>query len=70
MVDVQSVRAYESLSPKFRKRLEGLWALHSNNDVAQAELKNKDAIMRRDVQKSIHPVVIVHPVTKKKALCT
>ncbi|WVW79188.1 hypothetical protein I302_101154 [Kwoniella bestiolae CBS 10118] len=64
-----SVQAYYSLSPRFRKRLEGLTAVHSNNDGAAAELKNgKDAVMRREVLSTEHPVVIVHPVTKQKAL--
>lgn len=64
-----SVRAYERLSPKFRKRLEGLYAIHSNNDGVAAELKNgKDAVLRRQVIETAHPVVIVHPVTKQKAL--
>jgi sulfonate dioxygenase len=66
----QSVRAYYSLSPKFRRRLEGLTAVHSNDDGVAAELKNgKESVMRRDVLKTEHPVVIVHPVTEQKALC-
>lgn len=65
-----SVRAYERLSPRFRKRLDGLMAIHSNNDGAAAELKNNGsgAVLRRQVLSTAHPVVIVHPVTKKKAL--
>lgn len=44
--------------------------MHSNDDGVAAELKNgKDSVMRRDVLKTEHPVVIVHPVTKQKALC-
>ncbi|KAE9404113.1 TauD-domain-containing protein [Gymnopus androsaceus JB14] len=65
-----SVRAFERLSPRFRKRLEGLTAIHSNSDVASAEINNNGtkAVMRRDMVSNEHPVVIVHPVTKRKAL--
>lgn len=65
-----SVRAFERLSPRFRKRLEGLTAIHSNSDVASAEINNNGtkAVMRRDMVTNEHPVVIVHPVTKRKAL--
>lgn len=65
-----SVRAYTSLSPRFRKRLEGLTAIHTNNDGVGAELKHGEkAVMRRGVLQAEHPVVLVHPVTKEKALC-
>ncbi|KAK3313102.1 hypothetical protein B0H66DRAFT_484502 [Apodospora peruviana] len=65
-----SVQAYKSLSPRFRKRLEGLTAIHSNNDGVSQELKNNGeaAVMRRQELVQEHPVVIVHPVTKEKAL--
>lgn len=65
-----SVRAYSSLSPRFRKRLEGLTAIHSNNDGVTQELKHgQKAVMRREALRAEHPVVLVHPVTKQKALC-
>lgn len=65
-----SVQAFNSLSPRFRKRLEGLTAIHTNNDGVTQELKNGDsAVMRRAELVQEHPVVIVHPVTKQKALC-
>ncbi|WRT67577.1 uncharacterized protein IL334_004549 [Kwoniella shivajii] len=63
-----SVRAYYALSPKFRKRLDGLMAIHSNSDGVQQEMKNANAVMRRKMLTTAHPVVIVHPVTKQKAL--
>lgn len=64
-----SVQAYKSLSPRFRKRLEGLTAIHTNNDGVTQELKNgENAVMRRRELVQEHPVVIVHPVTKEKAL--
>ncbi|KKY21688.1 putative alpha-ketoglutarate-dependent taurine dioxygenase [Phaeomoniella chlamydospora] len=64
-----SVQQYKSLSPRFRKRLEGLTAVHSNNDGVSQEQKNgSNAVMRRSELNQEHPVVIVHPVTKEKAL--
>ncbi|KAF2642722.1 TauD-domain-containing protein [Massarina eburnea CBS 473.64] len=64
-----SVAAFNALSPRFRKRLEGLTAIHSNNDGVSQELKNGDgAVMRRAHLVQEHPVVILHPVTKEKAL--
>ncbi|KAL1858790.1 hypothetical protein VTK73DRAFT_7806 [Phialemonium thermophilum] len=65
-----SVQAYKALSPRFRKRLEGLTAIHSNNDGVTQELKNNGdkAVMRRRELVQEHPVVIVHPVTREKAL--
>lgn len=64
-----AVQQYKSLSPRFRKRLEGLTAIHSNNDGVSQELKHGDnAVMRRQELTAEHPVVIVHPVTGEKAL--
>ncbi|KAL1893741.1 hypothetical protein Sste5346_006242 [Sporothrix stenoceras] len=65
-----SVAAFKGLSPRFRKRLEGLTAIHSNNDGVTQELKNNGAgaVMRRKELIQEHPVVLVHPVTKEKAL--
>lgn len=64
-----SVAAFKALSPRFRKRLEGLTAIHSNNDGVSQELKNGNgAVMRRKELVQEHPVVILHPVTKEKAL--
>ena len=65
-----SVRAFERLSPLFRKRLEGLWAVHSNWEGAMTEVNNngQNAVQRRPVLQNTHPVVIQHPVTKQKAL--
>ncbi|KAK5121606.1 hypothetical protein LTR85_004778 [Meristemomyces frigidus] len=64
-----SVQAFKALSPRFRKRLEGLTAIHSNNDGVSQELKNgSGAVMRRQELTAEHPVVRVHPVTGEKAL--
>ncbi|KAG2016234.1 alpha-ketoglutarate-dependent taurine dioxygenase [Coprinopsis cinerea AmutBmut pab1-1] len=64
---LSTVEAYNRLSPEFKKRLEGLTALHSG--VAQADESRKyGGVVRRDPVESIHPVVRVHPVTGEKAL--
>ena len=64
------MQAFESLSPRFRKRLEGLTAIHSNDDGVAQELKNgESAVMRRQILTAEHPIVRVHPVTGQKALC-
>lgn len=63
-------RAFERLSPSFRKRLEGLKAVHTTANPIMRELRDNgsSAVLRRPITRNIHPVVIVHPVTKKKAL--
>ncbi|KAI0174762.1 hypothetical protein BJ166DRAFT_621194 [Pestalotiopsis sp. NC0098] len=65
-----TVRAFERLSPSFRKRLEGLNAVHTTANPIMRELRDNgnQAVLRRPITKSIHPVVTVHPVTKQKAL--
>lgn len=65
-----SIQAFKALSPRFRKRLEGLTAIHSNNDGVSQELKNgSNAVMRRQELTAEHPIVRIHPVTGEKALC-
>ncbi|KAF8175557.1 hypothetical protein BJ912DRAFT_988257 [Pholiota molesta] len=61
------VEAYNRLSPEFKKRLEGLRAVHSA--VRQAEdSKERNGPVRREPVETEHPVVRVHPVTGEKAL--
>ncbi|KIM78640.1 hypothetical protein PILCRDRAFT_824274 [Piloderma croceum F 1598] len=61
------VEAYNRLSPKFQKRLEGLRAVHSA--VAQADhSRNRGGPVRREPIETEHPVVRKHPVTGEKAL--
>ncbi|KAF6752029.1 alpha-ketoglutarate catabolism dioxygenase [Ephemerocybe angulata] len=61
------VEAYNRLSPEFKKRLEGLRAVHSA--VHQAEYsKGKGGVVRREPIETEHPIVRVHPVTGEKAL--
>ncbi|EWC44959.1 hypothetical protein DRE_01018 [Drechslerella stenobrocha 248] len=59
--------AYNRLSPEFRKRLQGLKAVHSAHEQATASL-TRGGIVRREPITSVHPVVREHPVTKEKAL--
>lgn len=63
-------RAFERLSPSFRKRLEGLRATHTTANPFMREIRDNGnmAVLRRPITKSVHPVVTVHPVTKQKAL--
>lgn len=60
-------KAYERLSPEFRKRLHGLRAVHSGHEQAQGALA-RDSWVRRDPVTHEHPVVRTHPVTGEKAL--
>ncbi|EGN94276.1 hypothetical protein SERLA73DRAFT_171304 [Serpula lacrymans var. lacrymans S7.3] len=61
------VEAYNRLSPEFKKRLEGLRALHSA--VRQAdESAKKGGPVRREPVETEHPLVRQHPVTGEKAL--
>jgi len=59
--------AYQCLSPRFRKRLHGLEALHSGHEQVQASLA-RGSIARREPISTIHPIVRTHPVTGEKAL--
>ncbi|KAJ5394826.1 uncharacterized protein N7487_009129 [Penicillium crustosum] len=63
-------RAFDRLSPSFRKRLEGLKAVHTTANPIMREIRDNGAesVLRRPITRTIHPVVVVHPVTKKKAL--
>jgi sulfonate dioxygenase len=63
-------RAFERLSPSFRKRLEGLMAIHTTANPIMREIRDNgdSSVLRRPITRSIHPVVTVHPVTKQKAL--
>ncbi|KAJ7595449.1 hypothetical protein C8J56DRAFT_922338 [Mycena floridula] len=64
---LSQVEAYNRLSPEFKKRLEGLRALHSA--VPQAEhSRSRGGPVRREPVETEHPVVRQHPVTGEKAL--
>lgn len=64
---LSQVEAYNRLSLEFKKRLEGLRAVHSA--VPQAEFsRRRDGPVRREPIETEHPLVRVHPVTGEKAL--
>jgi taurine dioxygenase len=68
--------AYEALSPGLQKTLEGLKALHSSRHVfgasarqlASSDLKGRIGNPELATQDAVHPVVIVHPETGRKAI--
>jgi sulfonate dioxygenase len=59
-------RAFSRLSPSFRKRLEGLTAVHTAANPIAREIRDNGAAA--NIRRSIHPVVTLHPVTGEKAL--
>lgn len=63
-------RAFERLSPSFRKRLEGLMAVHTTANPILREIRDNgnNSVLRRPITRNVHPVVTLHPVTKQKAL--
>jgi len=65
-----TTRAFEKLSPRFRKRLEGLLAVHTTANAVSRELRDNGdkSVVRRPITRSVHPVVTVHPVTGAKNL--
>ncbi|TCD61185.1 hypothetical protein EIP91_008810 [Steccherinum ochraceum] len=61
------VEAYNRLSPEFKKRLEGLRAVHSAVPQADAS-RRRGGPVRREPVETEHPLVRVHPATGEKAL--
>ncbi|KAJ3348021.1 hypothetical protein HDU83_001614 [Entophlyctis luteolus] len=61
------VTAYETLTPKFQKIVEGLTAVHSAVEQYESS-KKRGGPTRREPVETEHPVVRTHPVTGKKAL--
>lgn len=70
LTGLQMGRAFERLSPSFRKRLEGLMAIHTTANPIMREIRDNgnNSVLRRPITRNIHPVVTVHPVTKQKGL--
>src|SRR3546814_8699773 len=64
--------AYDTLSPGLKKTLDGMRAVHSNAHVfgAGSAYKRTDAKFRNEnlVSDAVHPVVVTHPMSGKKAL--
>ncbi|KAL1889664.1 hypothetical protein Sste5346_008783 [Sporothrix stenoceras] len=63
-------RAFDRLSPSFRRRLEGLTAVHTTANPIAREIRDNGnlAVLRRPITKAVHPVVTIHPVTGRKSL--
>ncbi|KAH3671549.1 hypothetical protein OGAPHI_000252 [Ogataea philodendri] len=64
---LDTIVAYERLSPTFQKLIDGLKVVHSSREQA-LHAKENGGIERKPVIDSIHPLVRYHPVLKKKAL--
>ena len=68
--------AYEALSPGLRTTLEGLKALHSSRHafghsakrLVESDLRGRIGNPELATQDAIHPVVVTHPETGRKAL--
>jgi taurine dioxygenase len=67
--------AYETLSDSYKRMLEGLRAVHSSRHIFGPnaayhgnDLKDRLANASLAVQDAVHPVVIAHPITGRKAL--
>ena len=61
------VTAYEKLSSRFQKRLQGLEAEHSDVALVEKTLKNGGSACRDGIS-NVHPIVRTHPATGEKAL--
>ncbi len=61
--------AYESLSSKLQRLLDGLEAVHSSAAVmAKLPTNRSGSVMTGQTMSAIHPVVIVDPVTGRRAV--
>lgn len=56
-----TAKAYELLSPDFRRRLHGLKAVHSGFGQAQSSII-RGSFVRQDPTSTEHPIVRTHPV--------
>ena len=57
---LSTTAAYEHLSEDFRKRLDGLYAVHSG--LSQAAVADKRGRYIREPIETVHPVIRTHPV--------
>ena len=60
--------AYEALSDRMKKYLEGLTAVHDGESVYRGLYKNYGVAEKEQYPRAEHPVVRTHPVTGKKGL--
>lgn len=62
-----NTEAYNRLSPEFQKRLEGLKAVHSAHEQADASIR-RGGVVRREPVQNVHPIIRKHPATGKKSI--
>src|SRR5215217_7772925 len=60
--------AYESLSDRMKKYLEGMTAIHDGESVYRGLYKNSNVAEKERYPRAEHPVLRTHPVTGRKAL--
>lgn len=60
--------AYEALSDRMKRMLEGLTAIHSGRHVYQGRYDVPEEKMQREYPEAEHPVIRTHPVTRRRAL--
>jgi taurine dioxygenase len=60
--------AYEALSDRMKRYLEGMIAVHDGEDVYRGTYANFGVEDKKTYPRAEHPVVRTHPVTGKKAL--
>jgi taurine dioxygenase len=65
---VSMVRAWETLPKDMQDRLDGLEAVHSIENYGFTGKDGMPAEQRKNYPEVTHPVVVVHPITKRKAL--
>lgn len=64
---VDTIEAYDRLSPTFQKYLDGLQAVHTSKEQVDSAIA-RGSFSRKKINYTIHPVVRYHPVLRKKAL--
>jgi taurine dioxygenase len=60
--------AYEALSSRYQRLLEGLEALHSTEALYRARPLAREAKLYSETKTAVHPVVVRDPVTDRPAL--
>jgi taurine dioxygenase len=60
--------AYETLSSKYQRFLEGLEAVHTTESLLRARPAAREINLFGETKSAVHPVVIRDPVTEKPAL--
>ena len=71
---ISMTTAYDALSDRMKKYLDGLYAWHDMNGPMTAALRHKVVTHERYVEvvtmnrRHLHPMVVTHPVTGRKAL--